>query len=161
MNEPRLNDLYQFGMAGSDRIDGRRAPRTQTHLKQGRYATRFSATMGRWLRLSWKSTCSVNRSPGLPTTSVCGLAPSEPRLLRAKERSQHSITQAARDTETGESFWLESDHRGQVDSHGASRAMRRDRHSETSRDTRTVATSGDRTQKGRRLWTPAFRITLR
>ena len=82
-------------------------------------------------------------------------------LLRAKERSQHSITQAARDSETAESI-------GSNRTTGAKwiRTARVARHDEiacqrlpTSRE--RVATTGDRTQKGRRLWTPAFRITLR
>ena len=83
------------------------------------------------------------------------------RLLRAKERSQHSITQAARDTETGESFgsipitvakWIRT---ARVAHHDETACQRLPAALEV------VATTGDRTQKGRRLWTPAFRITLR
>jgi hypothetical protein len=83
------------------------------------------------------------------------------RLLRAKERSQHSITQAARDTETGESFGSNPTTVAKW-----SRTARVARDAEFSKQRRSttyelVATTGDRTQKGRRLSTPAFRITRR
>lgn len=84
-----------------------------------------------------------------------------PCQLRAKERSQPSITHAARDTETAESFgrdWLRETPRI------AAPRLARNAEKADPRVTailELVARTGDRTRKGQRLLTPAFRITLR
>ena len=81
--------------------------------------------------------------------------------LRAIERSQHSITRTARDTETGESLgsnqtalarWIRMARVARCVEIAIQRLVS---------PHEVVATIGDRTQKGRRLWTPAFRITRR
>jgi hypothetical protein len=86
---------------------------------------------------------------------------SNPPRFRAIERNQHPLTQAARDRETTESFRRGWYHRSPGNTtHRVARdaEIRDQRHATTPK---VVARTGDRTRKGRRLSTPAFRITRR